>query len=150
MALITLGANAITALPAGVGGKVLQVVSFSTSTALVTSSTSFVDSNVSLAITPSLASSKIFISTSTSIETNSANARTALAIYRDATELTYNLCRQSTASGSPYYPLSMNYLDSPNTTSAITYYVKIKASDGIVTVAQIQSIGTITLMEIAG
>jgi hypothetical protein len=26
MAIITLGANAITALPAGVGGKVLQVV----------------------------------------------------------------------------------------------------------------------------
>jgi hypothetical protein len=32
MALITLGANAITALPSGVGGKVLQVVTATTTT----------------------------------------------------------------------------------------------------------------------
>jgi hypothetical protein len=44
MALITLGANAITALPSGVGGKVLQVVHMTSTTATntETSSTSFV------------------------------------------------------------------------------------------------------------
>jgi hypothetical protein len=38
MALITLGANAITALPSGVGGKVLQVVQSSLQQTFSTSS----------------------------------------------------------------------------------------------------------------
>jgi hypothetical protein len=42
MALITLGANAITALPSGVGGKVLQVVQTKKLLTDSTTSTSFV------------------------------------------------------------------------------------------------------------
>jgi hypothetical protein len=43
MALITLGANAITALPSGVGGKVLQVVTATKTDTFSSSSTSYLD-----------------------------------------------------------------------------------------------------------
>jgi hypothetical protein len=65
MALITLGANAITALPSGIGGKVLQVVQAvktDTFTATSFSSWNFVDvTGLSVSITPSSASNKILI-----------------------------------------------------------------------------------------
>ena len=45
--------SAITALPAGVGGKVLQVVTATDGTALSSSSTSYIDTGLSASITPS-------------------------------------------------------------------------------------------------
>jgi hypothetical protein len=42
MALITLGANAITALPSGVGGKVLQVVTATDDTAKYSTTINFI------------------------------------------------------------------------------------------------------------
>jgi hypothetical protein len=57
MALITLGANAITALPSGVGGKVLQVVSANKQhTAATSSSILLLLTGLSVSITPSSAS----------------------------------------------------------------------------------------------
>jgi hypothetical protein len=73
MALITLGANAITALPSGVGGKVLQVVTATDLTQRSTTSTSFVTGSnaLSVAITPSSASNKIYLVCTTSGYTGS-------------------------------------------------------------------------------
>ena len=51
----------ITALPAGVGGKVLQVVHSSTSTSASTSATTLIDTGLSGTITPSSTSSKILV-----------------------------------------------------------------------------------------
>ena len=50
-----------TTLPAGVGGKVLQVVSFNTTTQTQTTSTSFIDTAITGSITPSSTSSKVLI-----------------------------------------------------------------------------------------
>ena len=65
MAIITLNNNSlssVTALPAGVGGKVLQVVSVSKTDTFSTTSDSFVDvTGLTLNITPSATSSKILV-----------------------------------------------------------------------------------------
>ena len=55
--------NAVTTLPAGVGGKVLQVVTATDNTQRSTTSTSFVtgSNTLSVDITPSATSCKIFI-----------------------------------------------------------------------------------------
>ena len=63
MAIITLNNNSlssVTSLPAGVGGKVLQVVQGSTTTA-VQHATSYGDTNLSASITPSSSSNKVLI-----------------------------------------------------------------------------------------
>ena len=61
MALTRLGTNAITALPAGVGGKVLQVVENTTTTGVSASVAGYTDTGLSASITPSSTSNKILV-----------------------------------------------------------------------------------------
>ena len=69
MALTRLGVNNIsnstianvTALPSGVGGKVLQVVTSVPTSAFSTTSTSLVDTGYSVTITPTATTSKMII-----------------------------------------------------------------------------------------
>ena len=64
MAIITLNNNSlsgVTALPAGVGGKVLQVVTSTPTAVFSTSSTSLVDTGYSVTITPTATNSKMIV-----------------------------------------------------------------------------------------
>ena len=115
------------------GGKVLQVVSGTYSTATVISSTTFTDSGLSVSITPTSATSKVLVMVLQGVFT-SAGDRSALAgfqIVRDSTVVwaggsttkdTYGILG---ATASDYErlvtPLNLTYLDSPATTSATTY-----------------------------
>ena len=71
MALIKLNnqsISSVTALPAGVGGKVLQVVTATIQTQQESTSASFVDiTGLSVSITPSSTSSKIFVMCTTTV-----------------------------------------------------------------------------------
>ena len=137
-------------------GKVLQVVTATDTTNRTSSSSSYVtaSNNLSVSITPSSASNKIFIIATTVSyldeptegfftifrgATNLAGANGMAALYHAAT------AKQLTA------PITMSYLDSPNTTSATTYQVYFKASGGG-TVYLVYPSGTssITAFEIAG
>jgi hypothetical protein len=131
-------------------GKVLQVVSATTTTQTTTTSTSFQSTNIAVSITPSLATSKIFIIYTTTFETNSSGNRATYGIFRDSTQLTVNAVQQPSVSGSPYHTGSANFLDSPNTTSAISYNIKYKSDGNIVGVNFPSGNGTITCFEIAG
>jgi hypothetical protein len=130
-------------------GKVLQVVSTSTNTDIVTTSTSFIDIGLELSITPSSASNKIFLIYTGVNETNGANKYCELQMLRDATQLAVQR-GLSVANG--YYALnSISKLDSPNTTSAITYKMQGNAGDGTICVFNINGyLGTLTAFEIAG
>jgi hypothetical protein len=152
---LTIGASGDTvALGSGVTsgagmGKVLQVVSTSTNTDIVTTSTSFIDIGLELSITPSSASNKIFLIYTGVNETNGANKYCELQMLRDATQLAVQR-GLSVANG--YYALnSISKLDSPNTTSAITYKMQGNAGDGTICVFNINGyLGTLTAFEIAG
>jgi hypothetical protein len=118
MAIIKLGANG---LGAGVGGKVLQVVTATDSTRRTSTSTSWVTSSntLSVSITPSSASNKIFIQLDTSIF--GVGLRTYTTIFRDSTNLgdaSYGMSQSTTGT---WTGLGMSYLDSPSSTSALTY-----------------------------
>ena len=145
MAIITLGANAITALPSGVGGKVLQTVSTTkTDTFATNPSSAWIDvTGLSVSITPSAASSKILILVDAKISNNTGNSQ-HVHLRRNASDEIYrgdasgNKTRASssayvhaTIAATGYYgviPISLTYLDSPNTTSATTY--KLSHSSG--------------------
>ena len=161
MAIITLNNNSlssVTALPAGVGGKVLQVVNDINSTQIFSSSTSYADTGLSASITPSSASSKILIIINhNGVRKESADSSNAINIrlYRDATNLG-NFALYSLYTGTNLgifgNTLSMNYLDTPSTTSATTYKTQFSnfSSGGSVGLQDSGAKSGITLMEIAG
>lgn len=145
-------------LPAGVGGKVLRVVSTTTVSVITTTSTSFVTTGFSQSITPTAASSKILVLLNGGGAYMGTTADRSLytTIYRGASNIgdaTYGLSRHSTA-GSLYSlsPHSITFLDSPATTSSTTYTVYFRSSNGGTSV-EFSNIdrGTVvlTLMEIA-
>jgi len=152
--------SAITALPAGVGGKVLQTVQVQTTTAVTSTATGYTDSGLSGSITPSATSSKILISITQPFQLNRTNAdnwfghvrlvRGSTAIWTPATySLGFSVNDGSTTQGITENYLSINYLDSPSSTSSLTYKTQFGLdSNSGVTTQRNSSPSQIILMEI--
>ena len=107
--------------------RILQVKSLPATNILSSATTTFVASGLSLSITPQSASSKILILTVSSIAKTGANANNGinLRLRRDSTVLINQ--NDVLFTGTAIVNIgtsSMAYLDSPNTTSAITYDVQ--------------------------
>ena len=129
-------ANNGTATGFGGGGKVGQCLSATKTDVASNSNTSFTDiSGLSVAITPSATDSKIFIMFSLSINGN--NAGSCLRIARDSTGICVGdadgsriqgTVSTSLSSGDASRSHSMNFLDSPNTTSATTYKIQWRSN----------------------
>lgn len=143
------------ATPAGGGGKVLQVVSATYGTETSTTSSTFVDSGLSLAITPTLSTSKvlILISQHYTAAGTSGDGIIGNNILRGSTSIwanTYGVIFNmgSTNLGGGHW--GVTYLDSPATTSATTYKTQFRRVSGSGTqYAQFGSAtSTMTLLEI--
>jgi hypothetical protein len=147
-------------------GTVLQVQSTTVTAATYTTSSSYVDiSGLSVSITPKATSSKIYVSVSFMVSGNGTD------------DTYYNIVRNSTAIGqgtgasnnqSLYLRLtdallpesaSIEFLDSPSTTSATTYKMQWRTRVGTLFINNrayetsgfvASGISTITAMEIAG
>ena len=137
-----------------VTGKVLQVVSTSAANDLGTTSTSYVDIHLSLNITPSATSSKIFLSYTGTNETNgSSGNKLSIQMLRDSTQIA-DITGVGNLGGSATGMVlgnALSILDSPNTTSQITYKMQGKSDDGTIMVFNVgNDTGTITAFEIAG
>ena len=144
MSIVLNGTGSITGLTSGAGiaaaalsgqvpdtnapsGSVIQVVSTSTFISFSTSSTSYVDTGLSVTITPSAASSRIMLIYSGAWNIRAANTAIELAFVRDST----NLGKQSalySATHSGYFttPVACSHLDSPSSTSSIVYKIYAK------------------------
>ena len=142
-------------------GHVIQVVQTVSTTEATNTTTTYADSNLSGSITPSSTTSKILILISQNIyvDSNSINSGTGLRLLRGSTVIHGGVGRYeqflSTGNSSRaqlYNRIPLSYLDSPATTSSVTYKTQI-ASDGAGETTKAQKDGfesTITLMEIAG
>ena len=141
---------------AGIGataGQVIQVLSATDSTNRTTSSTSFVTASntLSVSITPSATANKILILVSTGVRGLSNDVY--YTIYRDSTNLGSASGMGITYAGSAnaIANIGINYLDSPNTTSAITYQLYIKVDSGGTNSINHNSVqGSITCLEVKG
>jgi hypothetical protein len=126
------------------GGKVLQVVSTTkTDTTSVASSSSFSDiSGMSVAITPSATSSKILIRYYLQIS-GTTNMYGAMKILRDSTDICIGdaisgytrataMITDTTAAHGAYkmWTVANEFLDSPSSTSAITYKLQWRETTG--------------------
>jgi hypothetical protein len=134
-------------------GKVLQVVTATTTSNTSTTSTSFVATNLEVSITPSSASNKILIVSHGSGSATSGN-ESYITLYRDATNLgneTYGMINWGSATAAMAEGFGLTYLDAPNTTSAITYKYYFKVSGGGTGYFLLNSqVSSITAMEILG
>jgi hypothetical protein len=146
-------------------GAVLQVVSTAKTDAFSTSSGTFVDiTGMSVSITPTASSSKIMVFCSMPIVGPDTSSGVGFALNRNGT-----LINQSTAgttqngvavcfwaSTSIYGGTSFNYLDSPATTSALTYKIQMLTSSSTTCYINRRNVDTyfgasctLTVMEIA-
>ena len=140
--------SGITALPAAIStGKVLQVVTATDTTFRETTSTSFVTASntLSVNITPASSSNKIFVIVTSISET--ASGRGYFTIYRDSTNL--GTSTGITENRLTWNPLSMSTLDSPSSTSQLTYQVYFRNLTGTVYLNN-GNTGRITAFEIEG
>jgi hypothetical protein len=137
-------------------GSVLQVVNAAYNTTSTTTSSSFSPTGLTASITPTSASSKILVITGgCDAATVSPASGVKLALYRNTTQLTqYTNNIPYQGSGGSFYITgapSITYLDSPATTSSVSYSVYYAAQTGgtTVTMQRDNTTATITLMEIA-
>jgi hypothetical protein len=156
MAIITLNNNSlsnISSLPAGVGGKVLQVVTANTNTAVANESTTYVDTGLTASITPSSTSNKILVLINQSIGKSYANVFQDLNLLRNGSELIQwgNDVLYTATVQHLYTFASLNYLDTPSSISSLVYKTQFKSSSTSQVNAQpAGSYSSITLIEIAG
>jgi hypothetical protein len=129
-------------------GSVLQVVSTNSNTSYSTTSSSLSDAtNLSVSITPSSSSNKILLICSV-VATNS-NGNGNFYFKRNATSISVSEKYFAATGTTTQVSVSMSYLDSPATTSAITYLVQFNAGGGTQHINQNGAYSTITAMEIA-
>jgi hypothetical protein len=143
------------ATPAGGGGKVLQVVQGTTATQTTIASATLTDSGLSATITPSAATSKILVIISQQIYQVSTSASSAYgkgAILRDATAVLNNNyiggmgITSTTSTYERVHTWSPVYLDSPSTTSAVTYKTQLATTSAGTIEAQFSSSNTSTIV----
>ena len=118
-------------LPSGSAGGIIQVVfsPLATGSTVTVNSSSFVDV-MSASITPTRSDSKILVQVTSSPKTNgsSSNFQFGAQIQRDSTTIMYD--NEYLQMNNGYAPNSMNgaytVLDSPASTSAVTYKFRVK------------------------
>ena len=136
-------------------GSVLQVVQSSTSTSVSTTNTTATDTGLTASITPSSASNKILVIVAQNyyIQGGSINSG-AILLLRSSTTIgtTGDYPIWVTASANIGGIYTINYLDSPSTTSATTYqvYFRTNVSDSAAYLNSDSCKGSIILMEIKG
>jgi len=142
------GTIAAARLPAG---SVLQVAFKTDTAALATTSASYVASGTFHSITPSSATSKILVIISGILDTDAIGRVADCTIFRDSTNIGGNgLMRVSGTSTRSISSVTMAFLDSPSTTSSVTYSCYVLSTSGQIEWNGSVKTNTVTLMEIAG
>jgi len=121
-------------------GSVLQVIQTVKTDSSIVSSSSFTNIPVlSVAITPSSTSSKIYVSYS--VQASAYNNTVQLRIVRDSTAIgisdavgsrtraTQAQFFPSSDANHPSGPMSSSFLDAPSSTSELTYKIQVKSQD---------------------
>jgi len=130
-------------------GKVLQVVQGTASIQVSTTSISYQASGLTVSITPSSTSNKILVMYHSGYE-NSAGSSLDIQLWRNSTAVSL-MHRVASNVYSSWSPLFGSLLDSPSTTSAITYQLYYKSATGnIVYLGSNDHLHRLIAMEIAG
>jgi len=155
---LALSANTGTVIDTAKSGTFIQLVNFVLTTDFTTTSTSFVDvTNYTLSITPTSSSNKVFCLVDYNVRTSAGSTtpdcRTYTRLLRGAsTVVGFRFSGAYIANYSnTYIPTSMMILDSPATTSTVTYKLQMFSTNASYTSGILGSTDTtsITLIEVA-
>ena len=171
---MTIDSSGKPSFPNGGVGKILQVLQAVKTDVFTSNSTTYTDiTGLSLAITPSSTSSKILVNVSFNHQSNTQDRWRAFQITRGSTVLYIGDADGSRNRASIHTSLIsgsgdavtqdnsfIQFLDSPNTTSAVTYYLQGKVQSGayfVINRSRVNDDGdyngrtasSITLMEVA-
>lgn len=125
----------------GGSGKLLQAVTSTLATTASTTSTTFTDTGLSASITPSATTSKILILATINVGVT-GSASSVYSLFRDSTNLLSPTSPSNRTpgflqypgdiTGSDYFmfPATINWYDSPSSTSSLTYKLSYKISSG--------------------
>ena len=146
----------VNGVPTGGGGGIVQVKQFTLTNSanggflMSTSSSSFTSTPLLLDITPKFSTSKILINVNSS-SYNGGSGHTAYTIYRDSTNIGGSTYGMADFTGSHNWrPFSMMFLDSPSTTSSVTYRVYGRTTNNTLYFGgDADMVNAITLMEVS-
>ena len=147
-------------------GSVLQVVSTTKLDSSTTTSGTLSDiSGLTLAITPATTSSKVMVFVSLAAR-NNTGGRDKIQLVRDSTSIatstagsdtngSFTSATQQFGGTSTVLPISFNHLDSPSSSTEITYRLQFSTTAGTLVVGESDNglygqVSSITLMEVAG
>jgi len=133
---ITIGSGTTLDLAGSAGsvtgaGKVLQADEYTSVTDFYTTSTTLAYTGYSISITPSSTASKValFCMYNANISTH-GSAGLRLAFYRDTLQIGDENIAYQESSSSSHFPSYLQHLDSPNTTSPVTYKIYARSHSG--------------------
>jgi hypothetical protein len=135
-------------------GSVLQAVNATYGTEITTTSSTYIDTGLTATITPSSTDSKILVFVSQAGLRKVGGSYEGVKLFRDAIEIvkfagTTGYTNSTATNGTGCE--SACYLDSPASTSAVTYKTQFNGNGvGTVYVQASSATSTIILMEIAG
>lgn len=144
----------------GIAGTVLQVVQHTTASDVFVNSTTWTDTGLSGSITPSSSSSKILVLISQPFAVYGEDVGLGLRLRRGSTvilqdaEYQYFIDINGVLNGAHANRYAVQFLDSPNTTSSVTYSTQVRRS-GEVAGLEIymqtfgESTALLTLIEVA-
>jgi len=135
---LVLNSSSITGLAAVGGlsspqtGTVLQVVQGTLSSNFSTSSNSFTPIGANVSITPSSSSSRIVLMASVGVGVSASNY-VDMTVFRDSTNLAGAFGFLTTYSSATTLSAcqNFNHIDSPSTTSAINYSIRMRSQNNI-------------------
>jgi hypothetical protein len=144
-------------------GSVLQVVSTTKTDTFSTASTTFVDlTGFSVSITPTSATSKVWIIANLFMSPSGISGITVYNLLRNSTNISQPATTPTfngtaigfTTASDTVLPVGLNFLDSPATTSSTTYKIQLRVNTGTTHINRRNSAdcaftSTITVMEIA-
>lgn len=113
----------------------IQYVSSGSVHILITNSTSFTNTNLSVTITPTSSNSRILLMMSGELTSTNASRDAYATFARGGTNLLATRGFASVAGTTANIPVSGIYIDSPGSTSALTYTVQVRISNGDSSVA---------------
>ena len=115
-------------LAAGAGGKILQAVTASTTTQVETTSTTYADTNLSKTITPTSSSNKVLVKVALCSQAYATNSTSlGIRLLRGSTVMYTNNeyhWHNVKAAINLFYNSYFEFLDSPGTTSGVTYKIQ--------------------------
>ena len=142
-------------LPAGASGGIVQIVNGTASAQVTSSTNTYIASGLTTSITPTSPSNKILVLGNLGgCDKRTGNTYMAVSLRRNGSQIysPENQALWSNSTDNTSQTVSFQYLDSPATTSAVTYdvYFRSEGNAAQVSVQWSSAQSSITLMEVSG